>query len=447
MSKCEDSDEYENCSDGDILYELDNKCLFHSDDNNKDTSDFIQALQKKEGSDFNGYVFPVEVEYSIFHQEVIKKGSESSTITFDKEMIFKKAHFLKGIMLAGLIFEKSINMSECKFHEECDFKESEFQGKVILDGSVVHGKMDFNKSNFLAGLSWNNAQLSEQTSKEEISFTDIKLHNSVRIDFDNIDLHRWSFLGSDISRINFKDCTWVGVSGMKECYGRSKSTSMLYDELKEKWDYKPFRNKWLHIANIDPETEKKYKEVLSLYRKLRINYESKLQYQEAGAFYIGEMEMRRLLLLQNNKRKIISDFEYFFMWLYKFLSDYGENYLKILGRFTAMVVIFAIFFMFTGLHRVHDNLNHSKKTISYSLSLQPPSVENIKEMLLNFSRSLVYSFSVATIFLKNRQYTYKNESGYYLFILESCFGAITLPLLVLAMRRNFKRSTKETIYD
>ncbi|MFW0885022.1 hypothetical protein ACMCNP_08320 [Candidatus Acidulodesulfobacterium sp. H_13] len=126
MSKCEDSDEYENCSDGDILYELDNKCLFHSDDNNKDTSDFIQALQKKEGSDFNGYVFPVEVEYSIFHQEVIKKGSESSTITFDKEMIFKKAHFLKGIMLAGLIFEKSINMSECKFHEECDFKEKSF---------------------------------------------------------------------------------------------------------------------------------------------------------------------------------------------------------------------------------------------------------------------------------------------------------------------------------
>ncbi len=437
----------------------DDKCIFHSSNENKDTNDFKEAFKKKTGVtelDFAGYVFPVEVKNEIFNRDAGDAredpndqkniSGDSEIITFNKKMIFKHASFLKGITFSNLIFKESIDMSECQFYEECYFNESEFKREVILDGSVVHNKLSFDKAKFSDTLSWENDPSAIKASEGEISFTNIKVRDSEQINFNHVDLSRWSFIGSDISRINFKFCAWTDSRSMKKCHGRSKSTSMLYDELVQQLDYKPFRHKWLHPTNIDSKDSKKYDEILSLYRGLRINYESKLQYQEAGAFHIGEMEVRRLLLLQNNKRKIISCFEYFFMWFYKFLSDYGENYLKISGRFIAMVAIFATLFMFTGLHKVHDNFNISKGTIDYSLSLQLSSTENIKEILLDFSRSLAYSFSVATIFLKNKQYTYKNESGYYLFILESCFGAIMLPLLVLAVRRNFKRSTKEKIY-
>ncbi len=146
-------------------------------------------------------------------------------------------------------------------------------------------------------------------------------------------------------------------------------------------------------------------------------------------------------------------FEYFFMWFYKSLSDYGENYLKTSGRFIVMVAIFAILFMFGGLQKKSDNknlvtedYNISTGNIDYVLSIQPPSAEVIKNILCDFWRSFAYSFSVATIFLKDKQYTYMSNCSYYLFVIESCFGAIILPLLVLAVRRNFKRSTKEKIY-
>ncbi len=451
MNKCEYSDKYENCSDGDSLYN-DGKCLFHSSDINKDTSSFREALQKKEEFDFTGYVFPVEVEYRIFHEEAIKKDSESSTITFNKKMIFKQASFLQGIMLSNSIFEESIDMSECQFYGQCDFSKSEFKGKVILDKSIVQNNLNFNKSKFSANLSCHKGP-SVKDSEGEILFTNTKVHDSVNIDFSYVDLSRCSFIGSDISRINFKFCVWADSSCMKKCHGRSQSTSMLYDELVKNWNYKPFRSKWLHPTKLNSKDNKKYDEILCLYRGLRINYESKLQYKEAGAFHIGEMEARRLALIQNNKRKIMPFFEYFFMWLYKFLSDYGENYLKALSQFSFMVIAFALLFMISGLQKNYDNknliskgFNVSKENIHYTVSIQPPSTEDIKDIFCDFSRSLIYSFSVATIFLKDKQYTYKNSCGYYLFVIESCFGAIMLPLLVLAVRRNFKRSTKEKIY-
>ena len=384
----------------------DDKCIFHSSNINKDADIFKEALQEKEKFDFTGYIFPVEVTNDIFPKEAIKKGSESSIIIFNKKMIFKHASFLTGITFSNMIFEESINMSECQFHGECYFNGSEFKGEVILDGSTVQDKLSFDKSKFYATLSWENDSSAVKVSEGEISFTNIKVRDSEQISFSYVDLSRWSFLGSDISRLNFKFCKWADGSIMKKCHGRSKSTSMLYDELVQKWDYKPFRSKWLHPTKVDSKDNKKYDEILYLYRGLRMNYESKLQYKEAGAFHIGEMEARKLSLWQNSQgKKLFSHIEYFFMWLYKFLSDYGENYLKASGRFFVTVAIFAILFMFAGLQKVDDNFNISKENIDYSLSLQAPSTNNIKELFVDFARSIVYSFSVATIFLKDKQYT------------------------------------------
>lgn len=126
MSKCEYSDKYENCSDSDILYD-DDRCLFHSSDRNKGNTIFIEALQKKTQFDFTGYVFPVLMEHIIFSKEAIREGSKSSTITFDKKMIFKQASFFKGIVFSDMIFEESIDMSECQFYEKCSFIRRNFK--------------------------------------------------------------------------------------------------------------------------------------------------------------------------------------------------------------------------------------------------------------------------------------------------------------------------------
>lgn len=460
MSQCEYYYKYANgeskqCDEDSLPGDY--KCIFHSLNENKDADDFKEAFNEKIGVtelDFTGYVFPVEVKNEIFPKEAKEEGSDSSKIViFNKKMIFKQASFLKGIIFSNLIFEESIDMSECQFHEECYFNGSEFKGEVILDESIVRDKLSFDKSKFYATLSWENDPSAVKASEGEVFFANIKVLNTDQISFSRVDLSRWSFMGSDVSKMNIKFCKWADGKRIKSCHGRSKSTSILYDELVRQWDYKPFRSKCLHPNKVNSKNNKEYDEILYLYRGLRMNYESKLQYKEAGAFHIGEMEARRLALIHNNKRKIMPFFEYFFMWLYKFLSDYGENYLKALSRFSFVVIAFALLFMFAGLQTNSDNknltskgYNLSEENIDYVLSIQAPSDEDIKALLSDFGRSMVYSFSVATIFLKDKQYTYKNGWSYYLFVLESCFGAIILPLLVLAVRRNFKRSTKEKFY-
>lgn len=194
-----------------------------------------------------------------------------------------------------------------------------------------------------------------------------------------------------------------------------------------------------HLGQPSNHIKVNYEEVLYLYRALRMNYEGRLQFHEAGDFHIGEMETRRLALLQDKSQNIVIRlFKYFFMWLYKMLSGYGERYLRAAGSFFVIVAVFAILFMATGLQKESDkSINKNNDNfVEDAISFSP-----------DFGSSFAYSLSVATIFMKDKKYTFKDDGfSYCLFVVESCLGAILLPLLVLAVRRNFKRTEKENFY-
>ena len=66
-----------------------------------------------------------------------------------------------------------------------------------------------------------------------------------------------------------------------------------------------------------------YEEVSKIYNQLRKNYESKLLFNEASNFFIGEMEAIRKSLWNGKGRKKMASIPYF---LYKALALYGENY-------------------------------------------------------------------------------------------------------------------------
>jgi hypothetical protein len=448
----------------------DNKCIFHSRKKigrEADIEQFYKALQKKiEGKNepaiFIGFVFPLDVNLlrdlpnNIFGDknniELIsnERNSKPSKSVVSKGLDFGEAVFLKGFSFGNFIFESYLNMTGCEFHGGCDFSESEFIGRVLFRESEVKGD----------GV---------------VFFNNIKIFGS--IDFRDTDLGRWSFMRTDICKVDFSGCRW-GNGNRPELW-RMRTKFLIYEELFQKWDYAPLLWPLIEFAverkcksmsdvkrvaysdihgnmcqlslegmTAGKEKEVNYEEVLNLYRALRMNYESKLHFQEAGDFHIGEMETRRLALFHDKSQTCsIRWVKYFAMWLYKVLSGYGERYLRAAGSLFAVVIIFSILFMFSGLSKVEDNKVIVKSAINYSLNSKSFSRVEAEAFISDYCHSLTYSFSVATIFIKDRQYIYEDEGwSYKLYLVESCLGAILLPLLVLAVRRNFKRSEREKFY-
>jgi hypothetical protein len=78
-----------------------------------------------------------------------------------------------------------------------------------------------------------------------------------------------------------------------------------------------------------------YEEVSKIYNQLRKNYESKLLFNEASNFFIGEMEAIRKSLWNNTGRKKMASIPYF---LYRALALYGESYFLPLVIWTPVLI-------------------------------------------------------------------------------------------------------------
>lgn len=89
----------------------------------------------------------------------------------------------------------------------------------------------------------------------------------------DLDLSRFLFLHTDVRRVRFERVAWAG-----------RHRHVVFDE-------ETLRD---HLGDGGSPSAWSPKHVAELYRRLRINYENALRYDEAGDFFIGEMEMKRL---------------------------------------------------------------------------------------------------------------------------------------------------------
>ncbi len=120
-----------------------------------------------------------------------------------------------------------------------------------------------------------------------------------------------SFLDTDITGIRFSDrTTWGGQDKFKII-----EELWLEDDLS-----KPARARRVSIGGV-----------LSVYRNLRENYEFRRRYDEAGLFFIKEMEIKRKYQITNSneiccyKGKNWVKRNFSLTGLYFHLSRYGEN--------------------------------------------------------------------------------------------------------------------------
>jgi uncharacterized protein YjbI with pentapeptide repeats len=143
-------------------------------------------------------------------------------------------------------------------------------------------------------------------------------------------LTRWSFRGTNIEAVQFIPPCWD--SDLK---GRKK----VFDELLAGVGEREKVMKEYNALSRDDIFGVSYEEAASVYRRLRLNYENKLDYHTAGDFHVGEMECRR----RGASRGIL---DWLFIRAYRIISGYGES----VGRPLWWLLVF--FALFTGLFLV-----------------------------------------------------------------------------------------------
>ena len=139
------------------------------------------------------------------------------------------------------------------------------------------------------------------------------------------------------------------------------------------------------------------------YRQLRMAYESDMMYPEAGDFYIGEMEMKRLKSRHKN---------FNLMNLYRIISLYGENYW--LPLFWIFILIFVFSLVYATLTGISMSNMFSMFQISFLTFFQmPPTKMEVSQM---------------------------QKIPLWIVGLERLTGAVITALFILALRRKFKKT-------
>jgi hypothetical protein len=139
-----------------------------------------------------------------------------------------------------------------------------------------------------------------------------------------LDLGLVSFKGVDLSNVEFHNVRW----------------------LKPKRSFFP-RYMIIDEALLGKSKNTTYEEVSKIYNQLRKNYESKLLFNEASNFFIGEMEaIRKSLWNAGTRREKMASIPYF---IYKALALYGESYFLPLVIWTpALIGLFIAWRFITG---------------------------------------------------------------------------------------------------
>jgi hypothetical protein len=322
----------------------------------------------------------------------------------------------------------------------------EFQGSVFSNNaelSLIHcaGYADFMSTIFKkestfwlsqfkradfqgAKFSKNDQTLFQETNFGQTNFTNIIFSHNVI--FRRTNLERVKFQDSKIDTAQFTECH----------FDESLKRKALYDEIlihkrkkSEEKRIKENNNKTSSIKFLEKIrsyqiSSKDYEEVEELNRQLKKNYENKKDYETAGDFHIGEMEMRRKkFIAELNEKNIgknwftkIFSFMYqnsarrFLLFWYRLFSKYGEK------PGTVIISILVSWLLFFFLFWKSNNLENTKIFKSIGMT-----IENFVPFLpkVNIEKITIFQRIV--------------------FDIEIFISSILWFLLIISVRRKFKR--------
>lgn len=334
----------------------DGKCIFHLENKTDEESEmfkkeFPRYVNTNASNDFTGFIFPKGFEFF-------------NNIKFKKDVYFNDAKF-HGVTFDHTIFEDNVSFFKAEFFGEANFSNSIFNGDVYFDYTKFRNNVSFDSTKFNKRTSFDRSKFKSFEINEETFIASF-----YQAEFNNVSFFGTRFENADanflfaifnnktafhLTRFN-KKVYFSNVNFFGDVYFNNVNFGehmAMFDKIRfhetcefnsidlsnvcfldsDVCDVEFFNVTWKRENNRNINVAEKfagYAPVSQLYRRLRMSYEKRYMFAEAGDFFIGEMEMRRKNVTTKNKRlrNIIlwSKRNFYILGIYKHLSYYGENY-------------------------------------------------------------------------------------------------------------------------
>jgi Pentapeptide repeats (9 copies) len=343
---------------------------------------------------------------------------------------FKLPDFSLSALSVTKEFIKPVYFSGSQFFGKAQFSEAKFEGIAYFNGAKFE-EVNFTKTNFYRLATFVDSDFYGKTHfsgefNGETKFNYVLFEGKEKVIFDTENLSNVSFMNADITGVRFSDQTRWGEEKAKEDRFKIVDERLLEKKIKEKY---------FNLGSIK-----------AVYRSLRDNYEYRMRYDEAGQFFIREMELKRryrevvsstddrfkVRVKQNNwfRRNLFS----LTGWYYN-LSRYGES----LWRPTLAGVV--IVFISTLFWSMQEN-----PQLEPSLPIfQPVETNNVTSKFVGLDK-----FGESDHWLKASERSIADfipllplgsdiQIGIIDFVIKLVGGAVTFGLILIALRRRFER--------
>ena len=211
--------------------------------------------------------------------------------------------------------------------------------------------------------------------EKHVDFKNVFFKNPRDVYFDVEKIDNISFLYTDISNIRF------GVEFKKAL---KKSDYKIYEE-------------WVIRNEVDKDIP--LSAVLALYRNLRENFEYNMEYEEAGQFFVREMNLKRIYrpIVPIKKRNWFSR-NFFATGLYYWTAKYGEDFKRPFLITAVAVSLSAIYFFISGAEEtIWDSLVRSSGAFTPSFDFPDNSTP------IDYALKIIFFPIAATLFIAIRR--------------------------------------------
>jgi len=329
-------------------------CVFHAPKGKKGVANIeefndliftriLEARNSKGICNLSGTIFSKPINFKQFCDNYDLPAINLSLATFNDSVSFKNVNFIGDAIFSGTVFEDNayfegtifngiIDFRNSYFDKKADFKLARFIGNAYFEATYFNGTADFSskrtsweirfirkkyprtllyEKRYLHKTFTKKAVFKLTTFTKETNFLECSSNDIIR--FEEVDLARVSFIGSNLFEFDFLRCTW------QKKFGRN----ILYDEINA-----PNINKNKHFEKVE-----------DLYRQLKRKYKDEHNEPEVSNWHYGEKEMFRKKILRRRLNPIS------FSNLYWAFSGYGECPVR-----AGIILLLLIIFIMIGMN-------------------------------------------------------------------------------------------------
>lgn len=348
---------------------------------------------------FDGATFQGSADFmsSVFGDPMSFSATTFMGTRFQRKAQFARARFRGEADFSGATFEASAGFIGAEFQREARFFHMSFRQEAHFVSATFGAAARFvgEKINIVKnGVRVEPMDNRVFSSEADADFRSAVFSQPTRVVFHHVSLRRTRFLDVDVREVILTDVEWAA---------RSSGHFAVWDELGTSDD------------------ERNHELIAKLYRQLKHNYEERRDPIRAGDFHVGEMEMRRLARPPNTRIRRFLKRNVCSLALYKWISWYGEDYMRPFWRTVTVILGFAAAFALVP-----------------ALALQTSTDPMQPQPVHGWWPHMLYSL-MCFLLRGDKPFEPMTLAGYYASVIEGIMGPPLIAMFVLALNRRFKR--------